>query len=386
MKRRLLTLLTALLLLPTLWRSSAFADFSAPPCTNHGAKWKIAYYQGGDYQNYPVVLRAVVESLETMGWIDKFKWPQSLDMGDPHQMWDWLAANTKSRYLEFLKQGFFDSDWNSQKRRKVKAAAIAMLNTPHAVDLIFAMGTWAGQDLVGHEQSIPTIVMSTSNPVESKIITSVTDSGYDNVFANVDPNRYQRQVQIFYDIFKFKKLGIVYEDSIAGRSYAALDDVDRVSAKNGFEVIPCIAPFSGVSQQQAAAAVLACHKKLAREVDAFYLTVHRGITLHNLDTLLEPFYQNDIPVFSQLGGEQVRYGALMSISRAGFKYLGQFYAKGIARIFNGAKPRQLSMLFLEPPRLALNLQVAKMIGFDPPLDVLAAADEIYQNIGEEKQP
>ena len=383
-KHSFFAILMTLLCAALLWHEPAAADIPTTPRTNNGEKWRIAYYQGGNYQNYPVVLKSVTESLVALGWIDKFNWPQSLDMNDPQQMWDWLAANVNSPYIEFLKQGFFTCDWDKEKRQSVKEKAIAMIGAGKTVDLVFAMGTWAGQDLATGAQPVPTIVMSTSNPVESKIIKSSTDSGHDNVFTNVDPTRYQRQVQIFYDILRFKKLGIVYEDTVAGRSYAALDDVNKVVSQNGFEVVTCNAPFSGVSEQQAESAVLACHQKLAQQVDAFYLTVHRGVTSENLKTLLQPFYQNNIPMFSQLGGNQVRNGALMSISRAGFKYLGQFYARGIAHIFNGATPRKLSMLFEEPPRIALNLEVAKMIGFDPPLDVLAAADEIYQSIGQEQ--
>ena len=49
-------------------------------------------------------------------------------------------------------------------------------------------------------------------------------------------------------------------------------------------------------------------------------------------------------------------------------------------MFNGAKPRQIGQLFEEPPRIAINLKTAEIIGFDPPVDVLGAADEIYQEI------
>jgi hypothetical protein len=70
----------------------------------------------------------------------------------------------------------------------------------------------------------------------------------------------------------------------------------------------------------------------------------------------------------------------MSISQAGFKYIGRFHAEIIAKVFNGAKPRQLEQLFEEPPRIAINLKTAEIIGYDPPVDVLGAADEIYQEI------
>ena len=50
----------------------------------------------------------------------------------------------------------------------------------------------------------------------------------------------------------------------------------------------------------------------------------------------------------------------------------------MARIFNGAKARELSQVWIDPAKIALNLQTARIIGFDPPVDILLAADEVYE--------
>ncbi len=52
----------------------------------------------------------------------------------------------------------------------------------------------------------------------------------------------------------------------------------------------------------------------------------------------------------------------------------------MAKILNGARPRQLDQVFEGPPKIAINLKTAQIIGYDPPVDVLGAADEIYQEI------
>jgi ABC-type uncharacterized transport system substrate-binding protein len=70
----------------------------------------------------------------------------------------------------------------------------------------------------------------------------------------------------------------------------------------------------------------------------------------------------------------------MSISRANFQYVGRFYAQTMAKIFNGAKPRDIGQLFEDPPKIAINLKTAELIGYDPPVDVLSAADEIFEEI------
>ena len=87
-----------------------------------------------------------------------------------------------------------------------------------------------------------------------------------------------------------------------------------------------------------------------------------------------------IPTFSQAGSGEVEAGFLVSISHAGYKYVGQFHAETIAKIFNGAMPNQLNQVFEQPPKIAINLRTAEMIGFDPPIVILGAADEIFTEI------
>ena len=52
--------------------------------------------------------------------------------------------------------------------------------------------------------------------------------------ARVQPERYQRQLRLFHEIVGFRKLGLVYEDSPSGRSYAAVDAVRQIAMEKGF--------------------------------------------------------------------------------------------------------------------------------------------------------
>jgi hypothetical protein len=71
----------------------------------------------------------------------------------------------------------------------------------------------------------------------------------------------------------------------------------------------------------------------------------------------------------------------MSISReGGFGPVGRFLAISMAKIFNGAKPRQLNQVFEEGPTIAINLKTAELIGLYLSAEVLAASDEMYREI------
>ena len=120
-----------------------------------------------------------------------------------------------------------------------------------------------------------------------------------------------------------------------------------------------------------------CFEELAGKVDAVYLTEQGGVTKRSLPMLIEIANEHKLPTFSQTGSEHVKSGVLVSLSRAGHKYVGDFHAQSFAQVFNGAKPNELNQLFQEPPKIAINLKTAEVIGFDPPVVLLGAADEIF---------
>lgn len=354
--------------------------FSTSPTLNNGQRWKIGYLQGGDYSSYQSSLLAIVDGLTKLGWIEASPLPVLPDNKDTHTLWLWLANQAKSDYLEFVAEAWYDCKWDKQLRTQISQQVIDRLNSKQDIDLMLALGTWAGQDLANNNHHTPTLVASTTDPIAAGIIKSVNDSGYDHIHAKVDPERHKRQVRLFKDIFDFKNLGIVYENSTEGRGFAAIDSVEAVAQELGFKVASCNAQFNDVSQEQAVENVVNCYASLAHKVDAIYITRHPGVTIDSLPQILAQALATKKPTFSQGMSDEVAHGVLMSISLADFSYIGDFYAQTLAKIFNGAKPRQLVQHFQNPPKIAINLKTAQLIGYDPSVDILGAADEVFTEI------
>ena len=256
--------------------------FQTRPTTHNGKKWIIGYYEGGPYVNYPANLRAIAAGLAQMGWMEKIPIADVKNPPDSKTVWAALS-NTKSAYLRFDPQAYYNANWDNTQRARNKKAAIEALQRK-TLDLIIAMGTWAGQ--ANDQHSVPVMVVSSSDPVRSGIIKSAARSGFNHVHARCDPNRYVRQVRLFHDIIGFKRLGVVYENSLVGKSYAAIEDIKIVAARQGFETVTCEAPWSGVPRQERIRNVVECHKKLAPRIDALYLTVHTGVDSRNMDEIL----------------------------------------------------------------------------------------------------
>lgn len=353
---------------------------STTPVTNADTPWRIAYLQGGPYQDYQSVLIATIEGLMELGWLEKSKIPRPAAPDNTSEIWEWLAKQN-SPYLEFVPDGFYDSAWDDEVRARTRQELLDRLNTGQDIDLMLAMGTWAGQDLANNEHSVPTTVMSSSDPLRSHIIKSLRDSGYNHLHARIDPTRYKRQIRMFHGIFGFHKLGVVYEDTEAGRSYAALEDIETLAEERGFQIVRCFAQDTGLEMKECENNVVKCHEELAPKIDALYLTTQRGVNLRNMPRLLAPLHKYNLPTFSQSGESEVKHGALLSIATASKMYMGEFHAEAIAKIFHGAKPRDLNMISEPPTRIAINMATAKLIGVESLMeDYLEIADVIYHEI------
>jgi len=356
-------------------------EYRTAPTTNQGAKWRVGYLEGGPYVNYQGSLKTTAEALVELGWIERETIPALPDSEDTRELWKWLSTTAKSNYIQFVGDAYWSSEWNKDKRRQNKEKAVKRLTTVKDIDLIIAMGTWAGQDLVKDIRSVPLVVMSVSDPVKAGIIKDPEDSGQDNVHAWSDPTRATRRLKLFHDVLGFKKLGIIYEDTESGRLYACLTDTKQVASERGFRLIECQAPDTGISLDECMRGVDSCIKKLAPEVDAFTLTDHRGEHARYLPQILEPMFKHKVPVFTPVRGPAlVKRGAVMGIAREDYDPLGKFYASVIAKIFNGARPRGLDQIYKEPLRLAVNLEAAQRIDYKIPKAVLAIADLVYKNI------
>ena len=353
--------------------------FSMTPKKNNGQKWRIGYYEGGPYIDYQLIFAETIRGLMKMGWIEEENLPP-LEGEETSGLWQWLATKAKSKYLEFKQDAHYSANWEDNLRVKTVDKVIHRLNKKKDIDLMIAMGTWAGKDLANDKHRTYTMVVSASDAVGAGIIDSIDDSGFDHVHAYVDPYRYERQVRVFHDMIGFQKLGIAYENSVDGRSYAAIDMVEKVAKERNFEIEKCYALSDIPDVNQKEKEYIDCFRKLAQRSDAIYVTVHGGVSSRSIPELVKIANSHRIPTFSQSRSEEVKWGILACLSQAGFKYVGQFHAETFAKVFNGAKPRDLDQVFEEPKKIAINLKTAVAIGYDPPIEVLGAADEIYEEV------
>lgn len=359
-------------------------DFPAEPFTKQGEKWRIGYCETGPYPNYAGTLYYLLEGFAEYDWLSGVNnLPYSWGQEETSAIWQRLSsAEIESPYLNFVEEAYYSLTQESRSDE----AVLKELTEEHNLDLIIVMGTKAGKVIATAEHSLPTMVFSTSNAQRAGIVEGVEKSAKPHIWAHMAPERYKQQLEVFYDIFEFDRLGIVYEDSVDARTFAAVKDVKTTAAEKGFAVVESNVQGteSAADQDRYYRALLKAHQELAPKIDALYYAIAPlpGLEDDKLDEVLTPFYKRDIPVFSQLGQAEVERGALMSLARSDFKGIGLFGADRIIRVLNGREPGTLSQVFENTPALALNLEVAEKIGYQPPFEILLVTDKIYFSIKE----
>lgn len=346
------------------------------PVANAGARWRIGYMEGGTYGNYQWHLKALVLGLRQLRWVEVPDGFARMQFVDEKSMWEWLGRNATGKYLEFVQDAFWSGKWDASMRVANKEEAITRLSGRTGVDIVIAMGTWAGQDLANDSHFTPVMVLQSADPVRAGIVQSVAHSGLGHVFAHCDPARYKRQIRLFHEVVGFKKLGIAFEDTPTGRVYASIDDVLEVCGQFGVEVVQCHTVTHTPDQSRALESYRNCHERLALEVDAMYISNSAVVKPQTLPELLVPFMAARIPTFAQMGAEAVRHGVLLSSTQGDFKAIGMFYARTLSQILHGVKPGSLPQEYADVSHIAINLDTAKAIGFTPSNALLNAASTV----------
>lgn len=345
--------------------------------------WRLGYVETKPFINYAATLANLVYALADMGLISTVAdLPYTPEQVDTRVLWDFLASRDLGPRITFVADAYYSfGDLKGAQFGAATAPIVDRLRDKRDIDLLIVMGTDAGKALAAGDHRTPTLVFSTSNAVKAGIIAAVEDSGKDHVWAHMDPQRYRRQLEIFHDIFAFERLGIAYEDTPGGRTFAALEDVEAVARERGFTIVrERVQQPSPGRMEEFYAELAAANQRLAKQVDATYFGLFIGIDPRRLPEVLAPFIARGIPVFAQQAPDDVRHGALMSVARADFKGIGRFGAETIRKVMQGTKPRDLEQVFENSPNIILNLAVARAIGYQPRFEILLVADEVFQEL------
>jgi ABC-type uncharacterized transport system substrate-binding protein len=334
----------------------------------------VGYCQAIEYAEAVETFYYTLKALDDMGAISGLNLNYKPYETTGKELWNYVCDNVESDMFLFSKEDFYDMDLGDLEKAK---NAVENKN----IDLFFTFGTAAGQEFFKDFNKINTINLGTNDPLEAGIIKNSEFSGVENLWARVDESRNYRQLKMFRDAVGYKKLGVIrYTDSFR-RVFTPEKDIERLSKEEGFEVE--IYDFYNVDEIFLSSdlnryydEIIKAHKYLANNCDAFYMIIG-GWRYEDLSELLRPFYEENIPVFSQFGSIEVENGALMSVGKKTFDELGRYVASVVIRCANGEKLGEISQLYPEIQSMAYNAEVGDKINFEPDIEFLMYCNEIY---------
>jgi ABC-type uncharacterized transport system substrate-binding protein len=317
------------------------------PKANPQKVYRVGYLEGGSYESQTTLREAVKQALTRRGW---------------------------AKRAIMVRDAMFSPGWDKDPS-VYREKALELMNRSD-LDLIIAMGTEATLPLLAvNNGKTPILGMDLDDPRRAGILDENYQPLADNFTTCVTPDRWASMIVYFHHVMRFKRLGVMYHDSLEGRLYSAVDDIKEVARDRGFEVVE-------YNQLDHAESMERCMEGLrylvAHDVDAFYIGSLNAFDweAHDPAPLFTYLIKNKIFTFAREGSKLVHLGALMGTSAEQVNDLAEAYASQIIDIFQGKTPKDLVKTMQFDVRVSLNFETAKALGVDFPLDVLISSDEI----------
>ncbi len=309
----------------------------------------IAYIETGHYWSYDNLLAGIKEGLKKQGWGARVVFPDELRVS---------------------------LGWGDENRAHYREKARELLQRKD-YDLLLSFGTEATQAVLAENNGrVPIVAGSISNPLVAGIVKSSTDSGASNFTTAFNTMAGQNMFLIFHQIVGFTKLGILYNNTEAGKSYSFVNDAREVGRDVGFSVLEYDKLSASETVDECLTGIKELHKLGA---DAVFLSDLNCVDLEAVDP--SPIYAyldaNKIANFSSTNRELVRNFAMMGLLLFDDRAVGNFQARQIIDILSGAIPGSLSMLVPYNYRLLINLEVIANNGIPMLPATLIEADEIF---------
>ncbi len=336
-------------------------------------KFKIGIVISGDYWEFYENLRGLVEGFSNIGWANRVTVPSSFSHSD--EIISWLSSKRYSKYLEFVPYYFVNLDWGDNMQELEEK----YFNGKPDVDVIIAYGGKAAKTFYDRKTyPVPVLADAITDCIEAGVTVSLEDSGKDFFSNKMDPNIYKQQLRLFHELVGFKKLGIIYGDDADGILYGAVNDVDAVAKERGFTVVRNTNVKEYIDDDTPDL-YLAALRNIVDKVDAVYIGASTAVTEYDImPQIVDILTAAKKPSFSLEGSIRVKDGILFSLSTSGgMTRSGIWMATKITHVFAGESPRVLSQRFENAANVAVNLDTAKQLGYQLPLDLLVNSDEFY---------
>lgn len=273
--------------------------------------------------------------------------------------------------------------FNAKGDLKALDQKIEALSKSKDVDLIFSIGTQTTTRVKKHIKNIPFIFTDLGDPVYSGIVSDWKSSGA-NYTGVETPGYISLQIGMIHELAKFNSIGMIY---LAGSPShdAGIKQIKNLSKELGLKFVYEGFPLRDKNRKRYPKELIQeriqeCLDKVLPQVEVLFIQISKTFDIHF------PLFRKALLKYQKLSvGEPIyiKRGIIMGIGRDKRVFGGQC-AEYAVKILEGANPSDLPMDIGVKFTIVVNLQAAIDVGYDPPVDLLGAADEVYQELEIEK--
>ncbi len=303
---------------------------------------KIAYLEGGPYWKFKALYSQIQKEFSELPSTKQATFPESLN---------------------------YSAGWDLTKCNQM-AGEIA---NEKDVALVITMGEMATKCMVEKSQgNIVIFALEVFDPLSSGLINADGAPIRDNLVIFGLPPKIERDLKVFRKNIEFYRLGVIYyqdmPESLSNR-------FRNISVEDNYQVI-----FSNIKDQDGYIDYFQSLDQIIDKIDAFYLTPLYGLSLEQVSNFIAKLNQNKIPNYSSEGVTLVSKGALLTSSAEKISDrenpYARLYALQMDKILKGVAPKELKISFEPTSEVTFNVDTAKQIEQDLPLELLMHASKI----------
>ncbi len=276
-----------------------------------------------------------------------------------------LTALMSDEYeVVFAPEGYRSAGWKRDSCRLMAEE----LTRVKSIDLMVAMGPWVVKDLLDAGYTKPILAMYQFDPVLQGLVDSTGKPIATNLTVQVKPNLYEKDLQMFSDLFPIKRLGVLFFPPDTGKE-TALARLDSLGKQFGIDVVTA----EGYDKY-GTYAFFKAYRSLDKKIDALYLLPLWGMSNIKIVEFFRMVTNDKIPTLTSEPKFLIEQGALASASAYSIVSDARYNADKAKRILLGEQPDQLSTSFQGGLALALNEHAVQKCELTLPTEAL---DEAY---------
>lgn len=234
-------------------------------------------------------------------------------------------------------------------------------------DLVLAISTPSSQACLKTVRSSIILFSAVTDPVEAGLVESLDRPG-PKITGMTDMSPVDRQIQLIKGLQPdMKRLGVLYNPREAN-SLSLVALTEKECERQGIQLVRKTAEGKDT--------VITALEDLIGQCDAVYVPTDNTV-ISVIESVARLCARHRLPLYAA-DVDSVQRGAIVSLA-IDYRSMGRQTAAMAERIFQGTSPADMPVESLKDLQIHLNIMAAERMGIDLPVDLLQAADAIYNS-------